>query len=82
VLVAFEQEIHWFNWQSGEEYRLSPGDDGLVRSLIFPGLWLDPMSVWQRDIAGVLTALQKGLATPEHAEFVQRLRFDAPVNSA
>ena len=29
VLAAFEQEIHWFNWQSGEEYRLSPDDDGL-----------------------------------------------------
>ena len=82
VLAAFEQEVHWFNWQSGEEHRLSPGDDGLGRSLIFPGLWLDPMSVWQRDIAGVLTALQKGLATPGHAEFAQRLSFDAPVNSA
>ena len=56
-----------------EEYRLSPDDDGLVRSRIFPGLWLDPVTVWQRDIAGVLAVLQNGLATREHAEFVQRL---------
>ena len=82
VLAAFEQEGHWFNWQGGEEHRLTPGDDELVRSLIFPGLWLDPVTLWQRDIAGVLAVLQQGLATPEHARFAQRLSFDAPVNSA
>lgn len=73
VLAAFDKDVHWFNWRGGEDHLLTPGDDGILRSQIFPGLWLDPVRFWQGDVAGVLTMLQKGLATPEHAQFVQRL---------
>ena len=73
VLAAFDKDVHWFNWRGGEDHLLTPGDDGILRSRIFPGLWLDPVRFWQGDVAGVLTRLQEGLATPEHAQFVQRL---------
>ena len=41
---------------------------------LFPGLYLDPARFWQGDLAGLLDVLRRGLATPEHAAFVERLR--------
>lgn len=73
VLVAYEQEVRWFNWCDGEDRLLLPGDDGVLRSRIFPGLWLDTVRFWQQDAAGVLALVERGLATPEHAEFVRHL---------
>jgi hypothetical protein len=45
----------------------------LYRSTVFPGLWLDPQALLKDDIDIVVKALERGLATPEHAAFVQRL---------
>ncbi len=73
MLVAYEREVRWFNWQGGEDRLLTPDDNGILRSQVFPGLWLDPARFWNRDVAGVLALLQLGLATPEHAELVHRL---------
>jgi hypothetical protein len=52
-----------------------PADaDGIFRSRIFPGLWLHANALLQLDGATVMDVLQQGLATPEHAAFVQRLQ--------
>ncbi len=67
VLVAYEREVRWFNWQTGEDREITPDDDGVLRSLLFPGLWLDPVRFWEGDIAGLLALLQQGLATRETA---------------
>ena len=47
--------------------------DGLYRSKVFPGLWLDPAALLRGDLAGVLATLDRGLASPEHAAFVAKL---------
>jgi hypothetical protein len=44
-----------------------------LRSVVFPGLWLDPAALTAGDLARVLTTLQAGTATPEHAAFVRSL---------
>jgi hypothetical protein len=38
-----------------------------------PGLWLDVAALLEGNLSRVLAVLQKGLATPEHAAFVERL---------
>lgn len=48
-------------------------DQGVVKSEVFPGLWLDVGAVLRLDSAGVLRTLQKGVASAEHAEFVAKL---------
>ena len=53
--------------------RASAGPDGLFRSEVFPGLWLDPAALFADDLDGLIAALERGLATPEHAAFVARL---------
>jgi len=44
----------------------------------FPGLWLDPAALIRGDLAAVHQAMQPGLATPEHAAFIDRLRAIEP----
>ena len=47
--------------------------DGIVRSQIFPGLWLDEAAFWAEDGAKMLAALNAGLASEDHQKFVARL---------
>jgi hypothetical protein len=51
--------------------------DGIFRSEAFPGLWLEAAAMLGGDLKQVLATLQRGLATPEHAAFVQRLNMSS-----
>jgi hypothetical protein len=44
-----------------------------LKSLVFPGLWLDVPALIEGTLAQVLAVVQQGIASPEHAEFVARL---------
>jgi Uma2 family endonuclease len=68
-----DKEFDWFTLHEGEFRRVTPGEDGLVRSQVFPGLWLDIPALLRGDLATVLAALQRGLATSEHADFAKQL---------
>ena len=78
VLLTHEQEVRWFSLAAGETVQLQPDADGVLRSRVFPGLYLQPTRFWAGDLAGVLDLPRNGLATPEHAAFVARLRTDNP----
>ena len=49
-------------------------EDGLHRSQVFPGLWLDASAVIAGDMARVLRTLQEGLQSDEHQTFVDHLQ--------
>jgi hypothetical protein len=69
-----DRAIDWFVLR-GSRYELLPvGPDGVVRSEAFPGLWLDPQALIAADGPRVLAVHQQGVASPEHAAFVARLR--------
>jgi Uma2 family endonuclease len=74
VVAALRSErVFWFILRAGEFATLKPGSDGIIRSRIFPGLWLDPEALLGRDRKSLLAALAQGLATPEHQAFVAKL---------
>jgi Uma2 family endonuclease len=73
VWRVLDREVDWFVLRSGSFDRLAPDKNGLLRSEVFPGLWLDPAALVEGDLARVLASLQKGIASPEHAKFVERL---------
>jgi Uma2 family endonuclease len=73
VVTLDPDEVHWYVRRAKRLVRVRPGRDGLYRSKAFPGLWLDPAALLKRDIAAVLAALDRGLASPEHDAFVARL---------
>lgn len=71
---AYEQRVDWFVLREGVYETLEPGLDGVLRSEVFPGLWLPVDALWTGDLAGMLAVLQQGLASTEHAAFVAQLQ--------
>jgi len=65
--------IDWFILREGRFDRLLPGADGVTRSEVFPGLWLDEAALLSSDLVRVHTVLRDGLANPTHAAFLAKL---------
>ena len=72
-------EVRWMtlNPAAGPTPLTADGADGLLKSRVFPGLWLDADALLAGDAEGLLTALDRGLATAEHAAFAKRLAVTA-----
>jgi Uma2 family endonuclease len=73
VVAITTDEIHWHVRRDDKLVRISPDADGIYRSSVFPGLWLDPGALLRGDLDGLIAMLERGLATSEHAAFVARL---------
>lgn len=73
VILVFEQEIRWHILVDGKYQLMTPGPDGLLRSRVFPGLWLDGPALLAGNLAQVLGKLEEGLRSPEHQAFVAEL---------
>lgn len=72
VLVS-EKEVRWYRLVGATFQRAEPDAEGVFRSQVFPGLWLDGRALLEGRLPQVLAKLAEGLATPEHAAFVTRL---------
>jgi hypothetical protein len=70
--------VDWFVLREGRYVPLAADDAGVLRSEVFPGLWLSVPAVLRRDLVGVNNALQQGLQSPEHARFVAELATRRP----
>jgi hypothetical protein len=74
VVRALEpDEVFWFVREGGSLVERALGEDGLYRSVNFPGLWLDPQALVRGDGRRLRAVVDLGCATPEHAEFVAQL---------
>jgi hypothetical protein len=71
VFCVEEQELHWFHFPSRR--KLKPDRNGLWKSRVFPGLWIDGPALIAGRSADLVAAVQQGLATAEHAAFVRRI---------
>jgi Uma2 family endonuclease len=78
VWRVVDRAIDWFVLRAGRYERLEPEADGILRSEVFPGLWLDATSLTAGDSARVLTVVQQGISSAEHAEFVARHEAASP----
>ncbi len=70
-----EQKIDWFHWQEGEYISLLMDEQGMIKSEIFPGLWLSVPVLISGNLVEVQSRLQIGLETPEHQEFLAQLKL-------
>jgi Uma2 family endonuclease len=66
-------EIFWFRQDQGVLVPMAEVD-GLYRSAVFPGLWLDPAALLAGDTRRLRGVVDLGCAIPEHAAFVARLQ--------
>jgi Uma2 family endonuclease len=74
AVQMYEQKVDWFVLREGVYATLKPDAQRVLRSEIFPGLWLNPAAIFNGDLAVMLAILQQGLASPEHSGFVARLQ--------
>jgi len=73
VWRVYDQEFDWFCLNEGKYMQLEASIDGITRSQIFPGLWLDKQALLSGDLTQVMAVLQQGLASVEHQTFVNGL---------
>ncbi len=73
VWRVLDRQVDWFVNREGRFELQHPAADGILRSTVFPGLWLDSMALVRGEKARVKAILEQGLSSPEHAEFVARL---------
>ncbi len=73
VWRVLDQAVDWFVLRAGRFEPLPPDADGVLRSTVFPGLWLEAAALVRGDLGRVLAVVQQGVASPEHAAFVARL---------
>jgi len=73
VWQILENKVDWFSLQNDEYVTLEPDANGVIKSRIFPGLWLDMTALLTGEMTKVLAVMQQGLNSPEHQAFVERL---------
>jgi len=73
TIETLRKRIVWRMLVDGVYLQQEAPSDGILRSEVFPGLWLDMAAFWAGDGAKMLAALNAGLASGDHQEFVERL---------
>lgn len=71
VWRVYDRQLDWFSLEVGEYNLLAPDAEGVVRSQVFPGLWLSTSQLLSGKMNEVLAVLQQGLNSDEHQEFCQ-----------
>lgn len=74
VVLAQEDRVVWFVRGDHGFVESGAGGNGVFRSTVFPGLWLDPRGLFAENTRQLTAAVKKGLASPEHAAFVAELK--------
>jgi Uma2 family endonuclease len=73
AVLLRERELRWHRLIDARFQVLPAPADGVYRSAVFPGLWLNGPALLAGDLGQVLVTLQQGLDSPEHAAFVEQL---------
>jgi Putative restriction endonuclease len=71
AILIEEERFEWRILEQGR-YRIMEASDGIFRSRILPGLWIDEPAFWREDESRLLAVVDQGLSSPEFLEFKQR----------
>ena len=69
--ITLEKHFVWWELKDADYHEIVPGSKGVLKSGVFPGLWLDTEALLPGDMRAVLTTLRRGLASPEYLAFVK-----------
>lgn len=73
VWRTLEGQLDWFRLEANTYVPLLPDAEGIIRSHVFPGLWLAVPALLTGEMMTVLSTLQEGLNSPEHQDFKQAI---------
>ncbi|MCC6590562.1 MAG: Uma2 family endonuclease [Bryobacterales bacterium] len=62
TLEQLHSRITWRVLRDGSYQPLKPADDGIYRSEVFPGLWLDASAIWHGDYRRIREVVDSGVA--------------------
>lgn len=68
------QRVIWRLLTGSSYVEIAPDADRIIRSRVFPGLWLDPAALWANNRPRMHLVAAQGLASPEHRAFAAELR--------
>ncbi len=72
ILVrSLDGEVDWWSLEDDEYVRIEPDAQGVLRSRLLPGLWLDPVALVNEDGPRLLAVAQQGIASAEHVAYLQ-----------
>ena len=74
VVDVKKKQVCWFARRDDGFQQLKEGTDGILRSEVFPGLWLDPHAMIEKDWARVKSVLNAGVERDEHQGFCEELQ--------
>ena len=72
VWITDENRVIWWELREGDYREIAPASDGLLKSGVFPGLWLDVAALLRGDLKSVFATLRRGLDSPEHGEVASK----------
>jgi Uma2 family endonuclease len=73
VWLTDEQVIRAMTLRAGEFVEAQPDADGLLKSSVFPGLWLNVPALLAHDTRQQLASLMRGIGSAEHRDFMVQL---------
>jgi Uma2 family endonuclease len=73
VWRVLDEAVDWFVLHEGTYQPLPPGADGLLKSRVFPGLWLDPAALLRGDLKRLFEVVDQGVAATDRAALLARL---------
>lgn len=68
--ITSEPRVIWWELRDAEYLEITPPADGLLKSGLFPGLWLDDPALLKGDMKAVRAAVRRGLDSSGHRMFV------------
>jgi Uma2 family endonuclease len=73
VIRPERRRVDWFRLEGSLYVAIQADADGLLRSRVFPGLWLDTPALLRGDLRQLREVIAEGTASTEHARFLERL---------
>ena len=73
VWQVSDRILDWFRLRDGAYIKLQADLNNIIKSEVFPGLWLAIDHLLEGNLAEVLQTVQQGLTIAEHQDFVSQL---------
>lgn len=69
VWRVYDNQIDWFCLNQGKYSQLIPNEDGVIKSKVYPGLWLNSPALLTGNLLKVLEVLEQGMNTQDYQDF-------------
>lgn len=74
VWVVHEDRFVWFSLSSDGYAELNPARNGVIKSQVFPGLWLDTKAMLAGNWPKILATAKNGIESEEYLGFAAKLK--------